>query len=145
MWRYRWWAAGVAWLISVVGWFYVYSMPDVYSAEAKVYVDTKSLMGPVFEGLALTDNVTAQVEAVSRALLTRPNLETVARKTDLDLRANTAEEMEDLITDLQSGIRVSANRERNIFDISYRDVDRQKAQDVVAAIVDAFVENSLEG
>src|SRR6056297_4139864 len=101
MWRYRWWAAGVAWLISVGGWFYVYSMPDEYAASAKVYVDTKSLMGPVFEGLALSDNVTAQVEAVSRALLTRPNLESVARKTDLDLRAETPEQVETLITNLQ--------------------------------------------
>jgi len=145
MWRYRWWAAGVAWLIALVGWFHVYSMPDEYAASAKVYVDTKSLMGPVFEGLALTDNVGAQVEAVSRALLTRPNLESVARETDLDLRANTPEQMENLITGLQDRIQVSGNRERNVFDISFTDVDRRKAQEVVAAIVDAFVENSLEG
>lgn len=145
MWRYRWWAAGVAWLISAVGWFYVYSMPDVYRANAKVYVDTKSLMGPVFEGLALRDNVTAQVEAVSRALLTRPNLEEVARKTDLDLRADTPEQLQRLITGLQERITVSGNRDGNVFDISFEDVDRAKARDVVAAIVDAFVENSLEG
>ena len=145
MWRYRWWAAGVAWLIAVFGWFYVYSMPDEYAASAKVYVDTKSLMGPVFEGLALSDNVSAQVEAVSRALLTRPNLETVARETDLDLRADTPDEMEELITGLQKRIQVSGNRDQNVFDISFRDVNRRKAQDVVAAIVDAFVENSLEG
>jgi len=145
MWRYRWWAAGVTWLIAVAGWFFVYSMPDVYSAEAKVYVDTKSLMGPVFEGLAISDNVTAQVEAVSRALLTRPNLEAVARDTDLDLRAETPEDMEQLITRLQDRIAVAGNREQNVFDIAFRDTDRTMARDVVAAIVDAFVENSLEG
>jgi uncharacterized protein involved in exopolysaccharide biosynthesis len=145
MWRYRLWAAVVAWIIAVGGWFAVYSMPDEYRASARIYVDTQSLIGPVFQGLALSDNVSAQVEAVSRALLTRPNLESVARDTDLDLRAKTALEMEELITDLQDSIRVTPNRERDVFDISFEDVDRETARDVVAAIVDAFVENSLEG
>lgn len=145
MWRYRWWAAGCAWLVSMLGWFHVFSLPDVYSASARVYVDTKSLMGPIFEGLAISDNLTAQVEAVSRALLTRPNIEAVARRTDLDLRVNTPEEMERLITSLQERIDVQGNRERNVFSISYDDHDREKAREVVAAIVDAFVESSLQG
>jgi len=145
MWRYRWWAAGTAWLISMLGWLSVYSMSDVYGASAKVYVDTKSLMGPIFEGLAISDNLTAQVDAVSGALLTRPNLEAVARKTDLDLRVDTPQEMELLITRLQERIKVVGNRERNVFSITYSDQDGSKARDVVAAIVDAFVENSLRG
>lgn len=145
MWRYRWWAAGCAWLISLLGWFYVYSMPDVYSASARVYVDTKSLMGPTFEGLAISDNLAAQVQTVSGALLTRPNLEEVARKTDLDLRVDNPQQMELLITRLQNSIEVLGNRERNVFSISYKDPDRDKAREVVAAIVDAFVENSLQG
>jgi polysaccharide chain length determinant protein (PEP-CTERM system associated) len=142
--RYRWWGIGVAWAISVVGWFSIYAMDDVYQANAKVYVDTQSLVGPVFEGLAIRDNVSAQVEAVSRALLTRPNLEKVARKTDLDLRANSEEEMELLVTELQKDVEVIGNRERNVFDIAFTDPDREKAKSVVAAIVDAFVEESLK-
>jgi polysaccharide chain length determinant protein (PEP-CTERM system associated) len=143
--RYRWWGIGVAWIISIAGCFAIYAMEDVYEASAKVYVDTQSLVGPVFEGLALRDNVSAQVEAVSRALLTRPNLEKVARKTDLDLRANSAVEMEILITDLQEEVDVIGNRERNVFDITFTDPDRAKAKAVVTAIVDAFVEESLQG
>src|SRR5690606_10724957 len=108
-------------------------------------VDTKSLMRPIFEGLAIADNVTAQVEAVSRALLTRPNLEAVARRTDLDLRVDSPKELELLITRLQERIQVEANREQNVFSISYEDPDREKAREVVAAIVDEFVESSLKG
>lgn len=145
MWRYRWWAAIVAWLIAAVGWFYVYGMADIYAASAKVYVDTQSLMGPVFEDLAIRDNTAEQVLAVSRALLTRPNLEAVARKTDLDLRAKTPQDLERLITRLQERIDVTGNYERNAFTINFEDVSRGKAQEVVAAVVDAFVENSLQG
>jgi polysaccharide chain length determinant protein (PEP-CTERM system associated) len=144
MWRYRWTAAVAAWLLAAVGWFYVYSMPDVYSASAKVYVDTQSLMGPVFQGLAISDNLEQQVSLVSRALLTRPNLEAVARKTDLDLRADNPQQMERLITNLQKRISVTGNQD-NVFSIIFDDVNRDKAREVVAALVDAFVENSLQG
>ena len=139
--RYRWWGIGVAWVISIAGCFAIYAMEDVYEASAKVYVDTQSLVGPVFEGLALRDNVSAQVEAVSRALLTRPNLEKVARKTDLDLRADSAEEMEILITDLQKEVDVIGNRERNVFDIAFTDPDRAKAKAVVTAIAEPLASN----
>src|SRR5690606_11258052 len=97
----RWWATGCAWLIAVPGWLYVYSMPNVYSASASVYVDTQSLMGPIFEGLAVPDDLVAQVEAMSRALLTRPKVEEIARRTDLDLRVDSPAQMELLITELQ--------------------------------------------
>lgn len=145
MWRYRWWAAVVGWLVCAGGWFYVYSMPNVYLATAKVYLDTETLMDPMFQGLALRDDLATQAGAVSRALLTRPNLEAVARATDLHLRASTPQAMEQLITQLQQDINVRADTRRNTFDISFEDENRSKAREVVAEIVNAFVENSLQG
>ena len=145
MWRYRWWTAIIAWVMSGFGWFYVYSMPDTYLATAKVYLDTQSLMDPMFQGLAVQDDLASQAEVVARALLTRPNLEDVARSTDLHLRAASADEMERLITRLQTEIRVAADVRQNTFDIGYEDPDRDKAREVVAEIVNAFVENSLQG
>lgn len=145
MWRYRWWGAFAAWLISASGWFYVYTMPDVYAASARVYVDTQSLMGPVFQDLAIRDNLGRQVEIVSRALLTRPHLEAVARKSDLDLRADTPHRMERLITRLKEQISVYGNRDQDVFTIEYEDTNREKATEVVAAILDAFIETSLQG
>src|SRR6056297_3148741 len=145
MWRYRWWAVGAAWVISVLGWFYVYSMPDVYKASAKIYLETETLMDPVFQGLALRDNLEAQVTAVSRALLTRPNLEAVARETYLDLRAQSPGQMEKLIPRLQDSINIRGDTRRNTFEISYEDADRAMARNVVASIVDSFVEDSLQG
>ena len=145
MWRYRWWASMIAWIVSGAGWFYVYSLPDTYLATAKVYLDTQSLMDPMFQGLTVQDDLVAQANVVSRALLTRPNLEDVARATDLHLRAESPAAMERLVTRLQSQISVRADQRRNTFDISFEDPDRAKAREVVAEIVNAFVENSLQG
>lgn len=145
MWRYRVWALIVAWMVFIAGWLFVYSMPDQYGASAKVYVDTDSLMNPVFDDLSLPDNLNAQVDAVSRQLLTRPNLETVARKTDLHLLASDDDEMEALITRLQENIRIRSDRRSNVFDIEFKYSQRSKAFAVVSALVDGFVEDSLQG
>ena len=132
----------VAWFIAIPGWFIVYKMPDVYEASAKVLVDTNSLLPTLTKGLTATENVLDEVEIVYRALLTRPNLEEVARQTDLDLRAETRQEQEDLITKLQKLVRIKGGRDK-IFTISFQDRSREKATEVVAALLNTFVESSL--
>ena len=142
MWRYRWHLVAVAWLIALVGWAAVYRMPDVYAARAQVSVDTNSLLPALTEGLTADENLLSEVDVVSRALLTRPNLEKVARETDLDLRVNTQKEMEALITGLQMEVKIAGGRQ-NIFTITYADKSRAKAAEVVNALLNTFVESSL--
>jgi polysaccharide chain length determinant protein (PEP-CTERM system associated) len=143
MWRYRWWAICTAWGVSLVGSLYVYSIPDVYRASAKVFVDTNSLLRPLMQGLTATTNTMNEVQLVSRAVLTRPNLEEVAYETDLALRARTPRQMEELVTRLQEQILVTGGRD-NIFTIQYEDISREKARDVTAAVVDAFIEDAID-
>ena len=143
MWRYRWWALAFAWACLLTGSLVVFALPDVYRASAKVFVDTNSLLKPLMQGLTATSsNPMDEVTVVSRAVLTRPNLEAVANKTDLSLRAHTPQQMENLITSLQQRIQVSGGRE-NIFMIQYEDINREKSRDVVAAVLDAFVEKAI--
>ncbi len=141
MWRYRWWANGIAWAVFVVGWLGVCFVPDIYRGTTQVFVDTNSLLKPLMKGLTVTDNTLDEVQLVSKAVLTRPNLEKVARTTDLALRAGTPDAMEALVTDLQRRITVIGGRD-NIFTIEYEDVSREMARAVVAALLDTFVESS---
>jgi polysaccharide chain length determinant protein (PEP-CTERM system associated) len=126
----------------MAGWAYVYTMPDVYGASARVFVDTESLIRPLMQGLTAQQNTMSEVQLVSTAVLTRPNLERVARTTDLYLRAETERGLEDLVTGLQRRIAVRGGRD-NIFTIEYEDRNRAKAREVVAAILDTFVENAI--
>lgn len=142
MWRFRWRVIIVAWLIAIPGWVLVYYLPDVFEASAKVSLDTNSLLPQLTEGLTATENLVSEVAVVSKVLLTRPNLAKVARKTDLDLRANTPQAMEVLVTGLQRRVTVTGGRD-NVFEISFKDKDRGKATDVVAALLNTFVESSL--
>src|SRR5690348_13643643 len=90
MWRYRWWANGLAWIVFLAGWVVVCMLPDQYRASTRVFVDTNSLLKPLMRGLTVNEqNQLDEVQLLSKAVLTRPNLEKVARSTDLALRAKT--------------------------------------------------------
>jgi polysaccharide chain length determinant protein (PEP-CTERM system associated) len=142
MWRYRWITVLIAWFVFVGGLFFVYTMPNIYEASAQVSVDANSLLPALTEGLTARENLMSEVELVSKALLTRPNLEAVARETDLDLRAETSQQMELLITGLQRRVKVAGGRDK-IFNISYTDTNRTKAKEVVSALLNTFMESSL--
>lgn len=142
MWRFRWVALVISWCIAIVGWYSVYTMPNIYEASARVSVDTNSLLPALTKGLTARENLLSEVDLVSKALLTRPNLEAVARETDLDLRAETPQQMELLITGLQRRVKIVGGRDK-IFKISYSDANRNKAREVVSALLNTFVEASL--
>ena len=71
MWRFRWTAVLVSWLIAVSGWYFVYTMPNIYEASARVSVDTNSLLPALTQGLTASENLMSEVDLVSKALLTR--------------------------------------------------------------------------
>ena len=148
-WRFRWLAMGVSWLIAVVGIAVVLWLPDIYEARAQVYVDTRD---PLVAGQrGQFDDATLKVSYVRRLMLSIPNLEKVARETDLDLRAPTPQAFQGLVANLQNMIMVEAGRgmpgsfEANLYTIYYRDTDRRISEHVVQVLLNSFQEQSLEG
>jgi len=116
MWRYRWWANGIAWMIFVVGWLFVCSLPDIYRASTRVFVDTNGLLKPLMRGLTVTSNDVEAVQLLSNAMLSRPSLEQVARSTDLASRARSSQDLEAAVTQLQRKVIVTSGRD-NTFTI----------------------------
>ena len=146
-WRYRWAAMIAAWIVCAAGWFYVFTIPDIYQANARVYVDADSRLATVVGQVGATSGVRSRVFFVRQAMLGRPQLERVARDTDLDLRARTDEEREALLTKLSENIEIRTGRtaeSRNLYSISFSDRDRTMAIAVVQALLDTFVEDVLE-
>jgi protein tyrosine kinase modulator len=148
-WRFRWVALAAAWAVCLAGWGYVFTLPDVFEGSARVYVDSQTALGPLLRNLALDPNVESELSIVQKALLSRPQLETVARKTDLDLRAKTPEQMEGLLKSLQARISVvndmrggRANPD-GLYRITFQDHSRQKTLEVVETLLNTFVEQTL--
>jgi polysaccharide chain length determinant protein (PEP-CTERM system associated) len=144
-WRFRWVAMLAAWVIGLLGIVFVLTMPDVYEANAQVYVDTRDPLEQVRRG----DDSDVKVAFVRRMLLSTPNLEQVARETDLDLRAATPQAFQGLVAKLQRDIVVQPGSGRgfdaNLYNIVYRDTDRRIAERVVQVLLNSFQEQSLEG
>jgi polysaccharide chain length determinant protein (PEP-CTERM system associated) len=144
MWKYRWPALIVAWVVAAVGVVVVMQIPDRYEARARIYVDTQSILRPLMSDLTVMPNVQQQVVMLSRTLISRPNVEKLIRMADLDLNAKTKAQQEEMIADLMKDLRIaSAGRENNLYVLSYQDSDRQKAQRVIQSLVSIFVESSL--
>lgn len=142
-WRYRWYAAVVAWVVAVAGWIVVSQLPNRYEASARVYVDTQSVLRPLLAGLAVQPNVNQMVTMMSRTLISRPNVEKVIRMADMDNRVRTPEEREQLITSLTKQLTIQSAGAENLYTIVYSDHQPEQARRVVQSLLTIFVEGSL--
>lgn len=142
-WQRRWWGIGIAWLVCIVGWTWVMFLPDRYEASARVYVDTQTLLKPLLSGLTAEPNVEQQIKLMTRQLVSRPTLEKVARMTDLDVRAKTPEQTEQMLNSLASKISIADTGRENLYTISYQDANGELAKKVVQSLLTIFVETSL--
>lgn len=142
-WRRRWWGVAVAWLVCIVGWTWVMTIPDRYQASARVYVDTQSLLKPLLTGLTVAPDVDQQIKLMTRQLVSRPTLEKVARMTDLDVRAKTPEQTEAMLNGLAGKISIADAGRENLYTISYQDANPDLAKKVVQSLLTIFVETSL--
>tara|TARA_R110000772_G_scaffold231560_1_gene342331 strand:- start:1932 stop:3524 length:1593 start_codon:yes stop_codon:yes gene_type:complete len=133
------------WLICPLAWVYISQLDNVYESDARIYVDTQSVLGPLLKGLTVKTNPEVQIRLMIKTLLSRPNLERITRMTDLDVQASTPEAYEILIDDLKSKIKIrkTGGRHDNIFTITYEDKDPEMAKNVVNSALTVFIENTL--
>lgn len=129
------------------------NIPDQYTATTKVYMDPEILFG---QNLSLSHGDTEtrsrpligdEITVLKKIILSRPNLRKLARMTDLDLRAETAQELEKLLNSMaeQFGIsgKYTGDEDRVILDISYRDYDPEQAKSMVQSTLALFVESTI--
>ncbi len=143
MWKYRWLGMLAAWVVAAVGTVAVFIIPDKYEANARIFVDTQSILKPLMSGLAVQPNVEQQVVMLSKMLITRPNMEKLVRMADLDLGNSTKEQQEGLIQKLTSTIQIKNSGRDNLYFIAYTDPNPDKAKRVVQSLVSLFIESSM--
>lgn len=134
------------WLICPVLMGYVFMMPDEYESEASVYVDTRSALRPLLQGVAVQSNPAEEVAMIVRTLLSRPNIEKLARETDLDVTVTSEVGYENLIEGLMNNIKVTSRggrRADRIYNITYKHENPAVAQAVVDETLDLFIEGTL--
>ncbi len=154
MWTYRWSALLITWVVAMIGWFVVLSLPDQYASKAVVYIDTSSVMKPLLHGLAPETDARDELVVMSRILLSRDNLLKVIRETDMDLNVKTTDQKEALLEKLGSSIRIKGgvstggkkaakNASNNVYEISYSNTSAELAFHVVSNLLNTMIENAL--
>lgn len=143
LWMKKRWIMITTWLLCPLGFVYVYLMPDTYRSNAVAFVDTRSMLRPLLEGIAIQNDPRSEVQMMAATLLSRDNVEKIARESDLDITVTTNQEYEQLIDDLSNQIRIRYAGRSNNFDVSFSHENPQTAQVVVQETLDLFVEGSL--
>ncbi len=144
LWRFRWHGLALAWVLAIAGWMWVWSLPVSYMANARLEVDSSSLLRPLLRGLAIQPDLNQRVELMSKTLLSRPNLEKLMRMADLDLNVKTELEEEKLLTDLKSSISLQGDRTNtSLYSVSFKHRDRETAKRVVQSLITIFIESTL--
>ncbi|RLA24080.1 MAG: chain length-determining protein [Gammaproteobacteria bacterium] len=141
--RFKWVAIITAWVVCLAGWVVVSQMPDKFQSSARIHVDTRTVLRPLLSGLAIQPNVSSQVRLMSKLLFSRPNLEKVARMTDLDLNAKDEKEMQALVASLKGMLTISSARQLDLFTISAQNQDPKLAKRLVQALLTIFIEETL--
>jgi len=152
-WRYRWAGIAVAWLVAVLGWLYVFALPDNYEAQARVFVDTRTVLRPALQGLAVNEDLNAELNYVRHALLAGPQLEKIAREAGLLPDGTVSPErlqrvLLEFSAHTQITVHSASEREEdrsagNIYRISYQDSNRARSLRVVRILSRDLVSETL--
>ena len=149
--RYKWPALLVAWAICLVGWLVVMAIPSVYESSARVFADTRTALSPVIQGIAIQQDVGAQLNLVQESLLSEAQIARVIDEAGLSEGATTEAELGAVIEKLRDRVTVTVepSGERgqggSIFEIAYRDPNRGRSLKVVDLLLTAFIENTMGG
>lgn len=149
VWRFRWRAMLVAWILLVLGALAVSVLPDHYLATARVYVDSSSRLGKLLQGLAVETNVEMQIAVVRQTLLSRPHLLRMTQSPEFGAVGKTPGEIDKLLSRLRDKIEIMPIRGQEsagaiILMISYPDTSRDRALFVVRSLVEGFVSETAD-
>ncbi|WP_336972604.1 XrtA system polysaccharide chain length determinant [Sphingobium aromaticiconvertens] len=151
IWNRRWLALAVAWGVAMVGWLAVSLIPNSYESKARVYVSTQSLLE---DKVGITQvQSQQQLDRLRQSLASTENLEKVVRGTDLSQSISGPSDVAARITALRENIKVVAQLDPSMIEISAASSDSSLsdgmnariAPQVVQKLIDIFQEANLSG
>ena len=139
LWRRRWLGAAVAAVVGLASSLIVSLVPERYEASARIYVDTQTVLKPLMVGLAYQPDIDQQVRMLARTVVSRPNMERLVAKRDIEWSSDEKENREKLLTRLMEKIKIESAGTSNLYTVTYRDTSPVRARRLVEGTVDLFV------
>lgn len=131
----------MAWIICLTGWFVVLVMPRQYTSEAKVHVETATMLRPLMRGMTVESDVRALLRVMQQLMFTKNNVEQIIHLSDLEKRIKTPRDMEEMVVELKKNIKINAVGD-DIFTIKYETDSPELAKNVVQSVLTVFSEQT---
>jgi polysaccharide chain length determinant protein (PEP-CTERM system associated) len=129
-------------------------LPDKYEARARVFVDPSTALKPVIQGLAIEQDVSAELNFVRQSIMSRPHLQKIISEIGTAPAVQTPEawakaadalgERVEIVTVSPGGTEAGAAPSK-VYTISYQDTNRDRSIKVVQLLLDSFMEGTLGG
>jgi protein tyrosine kinase modulator len=142
--KYRWFAVSVAWLICLVGWAIVMTLPNKYTSQAKVHVDSSTMLQPLLKDITVQQDSRMLVRIMKQLMFTTPNLEKIIQLSNLDWMVKNDVQRFELHQDMKKDIKITGGKRDGIFEISYESTDPDLAKNVVTAVLTVFSEQTQQ-
>ena len=145
MWRYRWLGLATAWVVGAIGVTAVLLTPDKYEASARIYVNTASILKPLMTGMTVQPNDADQIAALSRLVVSRPNVEKLVQTVGLDAGTQSKAEYEKVVDNVTKSLGINGSVKDNLYTLSFRDVQPERAKRAVQSLTSMFIESGQGG
>lgn len=142
VWRRRWVALAVAWPVAIVAAVVVMLVPERFEASARIFVNTQTVLKPLMKDLAVQPDIDQQVSMLARTLISRPNVEYLLERASLGFDVSSPRKHDAEVDRLMKAIKVEPLR-NNLYVITYKDADAQRAKRLVQGLVDLFVDSGV--
>jgi len=144
VWRYRWLALATSWLVALLGWFMIAQVDARYPASARLFVDTNRILVPLLQNIAIQPNVKQRIAVMSKTVLSRPNLNLLIDKHQLDRTDDGIVERNSVLDKLAKDIVIrDVNNSRSIYSITYSHEDPKVALSVLESVINIFISTSF--
>ena len=104
LWRYRWSAMFISWMIAIAGWIVCLLASGPVFRQGRSTYRYHIRYAAAAKGLMVETNPEEEINVMTRILLSRENLLSVIRETDMDLGADSPQAREVMINKLAGGI-----------------------------------------
>ena len=144
MWQYRWLGLATAWAVGVIGVAVVLLIPDKYEASARIYVNTASILKPLMTGMTVQLNDADQIAALSRLVISRPNVEKLVQTVALDAGTKSKAEYEEVVDNTTKLLKIAGSG-KDLYTLTFRDVQPERAKRAVQNFASMFIESGQGG
>ncbi|HWP45696.1 MAG TPA: GNVR domain-containing protein [Candidatus Limnocylindrales bacterium] len=137
-WLFFWSFLSVLCLATGVSFF----IPEAYQTSMTILIERDSIINPLTRGLATTSEMQERLRTIRQGILSRPIIEKVIKKLDLDKEVHTPEELDALIKKIQKHLDINI-RGSDLFTVSYTGSDPVMVKQLIDTLTTLYIEENI--